>query len=165
MGKCISPKYHSPVADLSRQHFSTRQMLNLEKYADYRSLLSKAKSIAIVGLSPKDARPSNIIARYLLTAGYRVYPVNPGHTTILGLPCYANLVEIQEAIDIVNIFRRSAEVYPIVETAVNIGAKVIWMQQGIVHLEAKELALRNGLEVVMDRCIKIDHMNVFSSFH
>lgn len=133
-------------------------MLNLDKYADSRPLLIRAKSIAVVGLSPKEARPSNMVARYLIEVGYRVYPVNPGQSSILGLTCYAELRDISDPIDIVDIFRRSEEVYPIVEAAVEIGAKAVWMQQGIVHPEAAEFAVRHGLEVFMDRCIKIEHM-------
>ena len=133
-------------------------MLKLDKYADSRPLLIRAKSIAVVGLSPKEARPSNMVARYLIEAGYRVYPVNPGQSSILGLTCYADLRDIPDPIDIVDIFRRSEEVYPIVEAAVEIGAKAVWMQQGIIHREAAEFAVRHGLEVFMDRCIKIEHM-------
>lgn len=133
-------------------------MLKLDKYADSRPLLIRAKSIAVVGLSPKEARPSNMVARYLIEVGYRVYPVNPGQSSILGLTCYADLRDISDPIDIVDIFRRSEEVYPIVEAAVEIGAKAVWMQQGIIHPEAAEFAVRHGLEVFMDRCIKIEHM-------
>lgn len=136
-------------------------MLNIEKYADYRPLFSTARSIAIVGLSPKEMRPSNMVARYLIAAGYNVYPVNPGQRKILGLTCYADLFDIPGEIDIVNIFRRSEEVLPIVEAAVQIGAKAVWMQQGIIHHEAAALALQHGLEVIMDRCIKVDHMSIF----
>jgi predicted CoA-binding protein len=138
-------------------------MLNIEKHLDLLPCLSVAKSIAVVGLSPKESRPSNMVARYLISAGYTVYPVNPGQNSILGLHCYSALEEIEEKIDIVNIFRRSEEVYPIVESAVEIGAKVVWMQQGIKHHEAAKFAEKNGLFVVMDRCIKVDHMNLIPS--
>ncbi len=136
-------------------------MLNLDKYADYKPLLSSARKIAVVGLSPKEARPSNMVARYLLSVGYTVYPVNPGQTNILGLKCYANLRDVPDTIDIVNIFRRSAEVYPIVQDAVAIGARAVWMQQGITHPDAQKFALTHGLDVVMDRCIKVDHLHLF----
>ena len=136
-------------------------MLKLDHYADSKPLLSKAKSIAVVGLSPKEARPSNMVARYLMEAGYRVYPVNPGQSSILGLPCYADLVDIPDKIDVVDIFRRSEAVYPIVEAAVQIGAKAVWMQQGIMHREAAEFAVRHGLEVFMDRCIMVEHKALF----
>jgi predicted CoA-binding protein len=136
-------------------------MLNIEKHLDLRPLLQEAKSIAVVGLSPKEARPSNMVARYLIATGYTVYPVNPGQNSILGLHCYSELQEIPDRIDIVNIFRRAEEVHPIVESAIRIGAKAIWMQQGIRNPEAATLAEKNGLIVVMDRCIKVDHMNLF----
>ena len=135
-------------------------MLTIEKYTDYRTLLKNTTTIAIVGLSPKESRPSNMVARYLIEAGYRVLPVNPGQECILGLRCYPRLTEITERIDMVNIFRRSEMVYPIAEDAVRIRAKAIWMQQGIVHPEAAAFAEKNGLEVVMDRCIKVEHMRI-----
>jgi len=135
-------------------------LLNIEKYTDYRTLLQNTATIAIVGLSPKEVRPSNLVARYLIGAGYRVLPVNPGQKSILGLHCYPRLTEITEKVDIVNIFRRVEEVFPIVEDAVRIGAKAVWMQQGIVHHEAAVFAEKHGLEVIMDRCIKVEHMRI-----
>jgi predicted CoA-binding protein len=138
-------------------------LLNIEKYTDYRTLLQNTTTIAIVGLSPKEARPSNMVARYLIEAGYRILPVNPGQKNILGLQCYSGLTEITEPVDMVNIFRRSEEVYPIVEDAVRIGAKAIWMQQGIVHPGAAALAAKHGLEVIMDRCLKVEHMRIVTA--
>ncbi len=114
-------------------------------------------TIAMVGLSPKRHRPSHKVARYLIDAGCTIIPVNPGQDWILGLPCYPDLLAIKESIDVVNIFRRADQVLSIVEDALSIGAKVIWMQQGIINEEAAELAGKAGLVVVMDRCIKIDH--------
>lgn len=122
-----------------------------------QQLLRKSKVIAIVGLSPKTARPSNMVARYLLAQGFTVIPVNPGQTEILGQPCYSSLAEISEHIDIVNIFRRSEDVPPIVEEAIAIGAHAVWMQLGITHSQAAKQAELAGLTVVMDRCIKVDH--------
>lgn len=138
-------------------------MISISQFADYSSLLRDAKTIAVVGLSPKENRPSNMVARYLITAGYTVFPINPGHTEILGLQCHASLLDIPVKIDIVDIFRNSTDILPIVEDAIQIGAKVIWMQQGIINEEAAEYARRHGLTMVMDRCIKIDHQNAFSS--
>jgi len=135
-------------------------LLNIKKYTDYRTLLQNTTTIAIVGLSPKEVRPSNMVARYLIEAGYKVVPVNPGQTSILGLHCYPRLTEITEKVDIVNIFRRVEEVFPIAEDAVRIGAKAVWMQQGIVHHEAAVFAEKHGLEVIMDRCIKVEHMRI-----
>lgn len=136
-------------------------MLNIERFADHRPLLTAAKAIAVVGLSPKEERPSNMVARYLIAAGYRVYPVNPGQSAILDRICYASLLDIPEPVDIVNIFRRSEAVYSIVKDAVRIGAKAVWMQQGIINREAAVFAGEHGLEVVMDRCIMVEHRRFF----
>ena len=121
------------------------------------AILRVSRTIAVVGLSPRLERPSNQVARYLVAAGYRVIPVNPGHAEILGLPCFPNLRQISEPVDMVNVFRRASQVLPIVEDAIAIGAKVLWLQLGVVNEEAADLAARSGLSVVMDRCIKIDH--------
>lgn len=120
-------------------------------------ILQTYKKIAVVGLSPKTFRPSHSVARYLVQAGFEIFPVNPGHETILERKSYARLSDIPEPIEIVDIFRRSEDVLPIVEEAIKIGAKVIWMQSGIVNEAAAKLALENGLDVVMDACIKVEH--------
>ena len=114
-------------------------------------------TIAVVGLSPKPERPSNQVARYMLETGYQIIPVNPGHHQILNQTCYPDLLSVPGNIDIVNIFRRSDQVMPIVQDAITKEAKVIWMQEGIVNEEAAKLARDQGLFVIMDRCIKIDH--------
>ena len=126
------------------------------------ALLTESSSIAIVGLSPKGDRPSNMVGRYLLDKGYIVYPVNPGQTEILGQTCYADVTALPDAIDIIDIFRKSADVLPVVEQIVKLPRrpKAIWMQQGIVNTEAAALAEKNGIMVIMDRCIKIDHQNL-----
>ena len=123
-------------------------------------LLKEYKTIAVVGLSPKENRPSNQVARYLIEAGYNIIPVNPGQSEILGKTCYPDLKSIPEHIDIIDIFRRTEDVPPIVVDAISINAKVIWMQQGIVNEEAAALARKAGLTVIMDRCLKVDHMNL-----
>lgn len=120
-------------------------------------VLNTYKKIAVVGLSPTTHRPSHSVAAYLAESGYEIFPVNPGHTEILGRTCYPSLNHIPEPIEIVDIFRRAEEVFPIVQSAIEIGAKVIWMQSGIVNEEAARLALDAGLEVVMDACMKIEH--------
>ena len=140
-------------------------MLHIPSHKDYSAILTSAKNIAVVGLSPKAARPSNDVARYLIGVGYTVYPVNPGQDSILGLKCYPSLDALSASIDIVNIFRRPSEVLPIVEAAVEIGASTVWMQEGIVNTEAADYAEAHGLQVVMDRCIKIDHMNLAPIAH
>ncbi len=123
-------------------------------------LLKKYRNIAIVGLSPKKNRPSNQVAVYLMEAGYNIIPVNPGQQEILGKKCYPDLESIPEPIEIVDIFRRPEDLPPIVESAIKIGAKVIWMQQGIVNEDAAAIAKKAGLTVVMDRCLKVDHLNL-----
>ena len=122
-----------------------------------QQILTSSQTIAVVGLSPKESRPSNMVARYLLEAGYRVIPVNPGQDEILGQTCYPDLVSIPDLVDLVDIFRRSEDVVPVVEEAVKIKAKAVWMQQGIINETAAQLARDAGLAVVMDRCIKVDH--------
>ena len=120
-------------------------------------ILSSAKNIAVVGISDKPARDSYLVASYLKEAGYKIFPVNPKLESILGMQCYENLQEIQDPIDIVDIFRRSEFVIPIVEDALRIKARTIWMQLGVINEEAAQLALRSGLNVIMNRCIKIEH--------
>lgn len=126
------------------------------------AILQQAKTIAVIGLSPKADRPSNQVARYLMAAGYRVIPVNPGQDTILGQPCYPDLYAVPDRIDIVDIFRNPADVPPIVDAAIAVGARTVWMQQGITHAAAAAKAQAAGLTVIMDRCLKIDHQNLMS---
>ncbi len=121
-------------------------------------IFAASRTIAVVGLSPKTNRPSNQVALYLQQAGFRIIPVNPGQTEILGEPCYPDLQSIPEPVDVVDIFRRSEQVEPVVRDAIAISAKVIWMQQGIVNVEAAAIAEQAGLTVIMDRCMKVDHM-------
>ena len=127
-----------------------------------KSLLKESTTIAVVGMSPKSRRPSNYVANYLIAQGYTVIPVNPGHDEILGLTCYPELRAIPVAVDIVDIFRKSSEVGAIVGQAVGIGAKAVWMQQGIVSEVAAKRAMDAGLYVVMDRCIKVEHSRLIS---
>ena len=131
-----------------------------ENIAIIRKVLRESKTIAVVGLSQKPDRPSYQVASYLMEVGYTIIPVNPSQDTILGLTCYPNLRAIPTPVDIVDIFRRQEEVTPIVEDAINIGARCIWMQKGIVNEEAAAKAEAAGLTVIMDRCAKIDHMNL-----
>ena len=120
-------------------------------------IFAETRTIAVVGLSPKSGRPSNQVARYLLEAGFTVIPVNPGQEEILGQPCYPDLRAIGRPVDLVDIFRRADQVEPIVRDAIEIGARVVWMQQGIVNERAAALAEQAGLTVIMDRCLKVDH--------
>jgi predicted CoA-binding protein len=127
---------------------------------EIRELLKSVKVIAVVGLSPKEDRPSNMVARYLKEKGYKVIPVNPGHDEILGEKSYPSLPSIPEKVDVVNIFRKSSEVLPVVEEAIKLKPKCIWLQLGIVNDEAKRLAEENGIFFVQDRCIKIEHQRL-----
>jgi predicted CoA-binding protein len=111
----------------------------------------------VVGLSAKRYRPSYGVAEYMQRAGYRIIPVNPHETEVLGEKCYPDVDSVPEPIDIVDIFRRSEFVPEIVEAAIRKGAKVMWMQEGVIHEEAARRAQEAGLEVVMDRCILKDH--------
>lgn len=135
-------------------------MINLNNISEIPQLLTEAQVIAVVGLSPKAERPSNMVARYLKQAGYIVIPVNPGHDQILGERCYPSLLDVPIRIDIANIFRRSEDVGPIVHQAIEKGCTAIWMQQGIVNHDAAAQAKQHGIKVVMDRCIKVDHDNL-----
>lgn len=135
-------------------------ILSAEYVTKIRRILEDSKTIAVVGLSPKPQRPSHRVTRYLLAAGYTIIPVNPGQDTILGLPCYPNLRAIPMPVDLVDIFRRPEAVLPVVEEAIAIGSRFIWMQEGIVNDEAAAKAEAAGLEVIMDRCTMVDHMNL-----
>jgi uncharacterized protein len=136
----------------------------LLQVSEITRLLNEVSSIAIVGLSPKEQRPSNMVGRYLLDAGFTIYPVNPGQKEILGETCYADLRSIPHPIDIVDIFRKSEDVLPIVEQLLELNPlpRAVWMQQGIVNEAAAQLARKKGVFVVMDRCIKVDHHNLLS---
>ncbi|MFC1974176.1 CoA-binding protein [Chloroflexota bacterium] len=121
------------------------------------AVLNSSRVVAIVGLSSKPERPSYRVASYLKEHGYTIVPVNPGISEILGERCYPNLTLIPEAVDVVDIFRASVDVLPIVEEAVKIGAKTVWMQEGIVNEEASAVAREAGLQVVMDKCMLKEH--------
>ncbi|MBO8163410.1 MAG: CoA-binding protein [Brevibacillus sp.] len=124
-----------------------------------REILKEARTIAVVGCSNNPERTSYMIAEALQQAGYRIIPVNPTieGETVLGEKVVGSLTDIREPVDIVNVFRRSEHVLPVAEEAVKIKPKVLWMQLGIVNEEAAQLAEQHGVEVVMDRCIKVDH--------
>jgi len=127
-----------------------------------RDLLSSAKVIAVVGLSSKRSRASFGVSRYMQDAGYRIIPVNPNESEVLGEKVYADLDAIPKdvKIDIVNIFRRSEEVPEVVEVAIRLGAPAIWMQEGVMHDEAAAAARTAGIFVVMDRCLLKDHQRL-----
>lgn len=124
-------------------------------------ILQNSHTIAVVGLSSRQHRPSYGVAQYLQSAGYRIIPVNPTETEVLGEKAYARLEDIPEHVDIVDIFRRSEFVPEIVESAIQIGARAVWMQEGVIHPEAAERARAAGLCVVMDKCILKEHIKRF----
>jgi predicted CoA-binding protein len=142
---------NSPV---NRSRFATTAL-------DRLRILESYKRIAMVGLSANPFRPSHFAAIYLLSEGYDVIPVNPNEKQILGKTSYATLRDIPGQIDVVDIFRARSAVPALVEDAIAIGAKVIWMQLGVIHEAAAERARQAGLEVVMDRCMKIEHARFF----
>lgn len=126
-----------------------------------RRILARSKTIAVVGLSAQWHRPSYFAAKYMQEHGYRVIPVNPMYESILGEKSYQRLADIPEKIDIVDCFRRSAEIPAIARDAIAIGAKVLWMQLGVENAEARRKAEAAGLEVVENRCVKIEHGRFF----
>ncbi|MDE3135446.1 MAG: CoA-binding protein [Acidobacteriota bacterium] len=124
-------------------------------------ILKNGRTIAVVGLSSKPFRPSRGVAEYMQSVGYRIVPVNPMETEILGEKAYERLEDIPFPVDIVNVFRRSEFVPDIVKSAIAIGARAIWMQEGVLHAEAAEMARQAGLQVVMDSCIMKEHVKRF----
>ena len=129
-----------------------------------KHLLEESRNIAVVGLSDKPYRTSHAIARTLQRFGYKIFPVNPNlEEPVLGEEPYATVEEIPERVDIVNVFRRSEKVSPVARDAVAAGAKVLWMQMGVINEEAAQYAEEHGLTVVMDRCIKVDYASLVGS--
>ena len=126
-----------------------------------RRILETNKVIAIVGISPKEDRPSHGVAKFLMARGYTVIPVNPGQSEILGQPCYASLKDIPVKVDMVDVFRKAEDIPPIAAAAIAIGARSLWLQLGIINQEAAETAAVAGLDVVMDRCPKIEIPRLF----
>lgn len=120
-------------------------------------ILNEARTVAVVGLSSRPDRPSYGVAKYLKSAGFRVIPVNPEETEVLGERAYAKLEDVPEKIDVVDVFRRPEFVPEIVDSAIRVGAKAVWMQQGVVNEPAAERARQAGLAVVMDRCMLKEH--------
>ena len=118
------------------------------------------QTIAVVGMSPKPERPSHYVSMYMKEQGYNIIPVNPGHNEIAGIKCYPSLQDIEEPVDVVDVFRRSEYIVPIAESAINIGAKALWLQDGVINYEAAKLAEESGLIVIMDDCILRRHKQV-----
>ena len=133
--------------------------------AALRRILNTHKRVAIVGLSADWSRPSFFTAKYLLERGFEVIPVNPKYAEILGQECYPDLQSIPTPVDFVDLFQKAERVPPFVDAAIAIGAKVVWMQLGIIHREAAQKARDAGLEVVMDRCMKIEYARIFGGLN
>ena len=133
--------------------------------SNLRRILRSSHTIAVVGLSAEWHRPSNFAANYMQQRGYRVIPVNPRYETVLGERCHASLESIDVPVDIVDVFRKTEDVLPIARQAIAIGARCLWQQIGVRNEEAERLAAAAGLDVVMDRCVKIEHARLFGGLH
>ena len=149
-----------PLPDISRP--------DLERYQDVRvirEILHNARTIAIVGLSPDPLRPSHFVGYYLQRHGYKVVPVNPKETEILGEKSYPSLSAIPFPVDVVDVFRRSDAVPGIAREAVQIGARALWLQFGVISREGADIAEQGGLQVVVDRCMKVEHARNMGRMH
>jgi uncharacterized protein len=133
--------------------------------ASLRRILRGCRTVAVVGLSAEWHRPSYFAAKYLQQHGYRIVPVNPRYSEVLGERCYATLAEIPLPVDMVDVFRRTDDVLPIAEQAIAIGARCLWQQIGVDNRAATELAETAGLDVIADRCVKIEHARLFGGLH
>ena len=133
--------------------------------ASLRRILKGCRTIAVVGLSAEWHRPSYFAAKYLQARGYRIVPVNPRYTEVLGERCHASLEDIPHPVDMVDVFRREADLPPIARAAVAIGARCLWQQLGVRSAEADAIVRAAGLDSVMDRCVKIEHARLFGGLH
>jgi predicted CoA-binding protein len=143
-------------------------LADINKYQDptvIREIMHTARTIAIVGLSSNPLRPSNFVGFYMQRHGYRVIPVNPNETEVRGEKSYASLGDIPFEVDVVDVFRASQFVPPIAEDAVKIGAKSLWLQFGVISGEGARIAEQGGLQVVMDRCMKVEHARHMGRMH
>ena len=137
----------------------------VDDIAGLRRILTRSRSIAVVGVSANWYRPSYFAAKYMQDHGYRIYPVNPNYTEVLGERCFPEIAAIPGAVDIVDCFRKPEEIIPLAQAAVAKGAKVLWMQLGIRNAEAAAIAVAGGLDVVMDRCVKIEHARILGGLN
>ena len=137
----------------------------VDDVAGLRRVLLGNRVIAVVGLSPDWNRPSHFAAKYMLAHGYTIIPVNPGATEILGRKCYPDLAAIPVRVDMVDVFRKPADVMAIADAAIAIGAKCLWLQLGVINREAADKASAAGLDVVMDRCVKIEYARLFGGLN
>ncbi len=153
----IDISLNTSLSELERQYY--------QDPSDIRQLLGTAHTVAIVGLSKKPERASNFVANYLMSEGYKVIPVNPRETEILGQKCYPDLKSVPEKVDVVDIFRKPSECEAIVQDAIAIGAKAVWMQLTVINLEAAASARKAGLTTIVDRCIKMEHGRYNGNLH
>jgi len=137
----------------------------IDDIAGLRRVLALSRTIAVVGLSANWYRPSHFAAKYMQDKGFSVVPVNPAYAEVLGERCYPDLASIPRPVDMVDCFRKPGDIVPIAREAVAIGAKVLWMQLGIRNEEAARIALDGGLDVVMDRCVKIEHARILGGLN
>jgi len=140
-------------------------MAQVDDVSGIRHILLRSRTIAVIGLSGHWYRPSFFAAKYMQDHGYRIVPVNPGYEEVLGQKCYPTLRDIPHQVDIVDCFRKSDDIPPIARDAVAIGAKVLWMQLGIRNDLAARIALDAGLDVVMNRCVKIEHARILGGLN
>jgi len=140
-------------------------MAIVDDIAGLRRILAQTRTIAVVGLSANWYRPSYFAAKYMQDHGYRIVPVNPAYTEVLGERCYPSLAAIPGPVDMVDCFRKPGEIVALAHAAVAKGAKVLWMQLGIRNDEAAQIATAAGLDVVMDRCVKIEHARILGGLH
>jgi uncharacterized protein len=133
--------------------------------AERLDIIRNARIVALVGVSANPIRSSNFVASYLVRTAMRTYPVNPAYDEVLGVKCYSSLAELPETPDVVDIFRRPEAIPGVVEEAIEIGAKVVWLQLGLRHDEAAQRAADAGLQVVQDRCLKIEHARWHGGLH
>jgi len=137
----------------------------VDDVAGLRRVLQDNRVLAVVGLSPNWNRPSYFAAKYMLEHGYTVIPVNPGAAEILGQKCYPDLASIPCKVDLVDVFRKPEDALPIAEEAIRIGAKCLWLQLGVINRQGADRACGAGLDVVMDRCVKIEYARLFGGLN
>lgn len=142
----------------------TKVMLEADPVTRLR-ILREAETVALVGVSANPIRSSNFVASYLTRTDFTMYPVNPMYDEVLGLECYPSLRDLPVVPDIVDVFRREDQIPGVVEEAIEVGAKVVWFQLGLRHDEAARMAIEAGLEVVQDRCLKIEHARFSGGLH
>jgi uncharacterized protein len=137
----------------------------VDDVAGLRRILARSRTLAVVGLSAQWYRPSYFAAKYMQDHGYRIVPVNPRYEEVLGQKCYPDLRSIPHPVDLVDCFRKASDIPPLAEDSIAIGAKVLWMQLGIVNEAAAQRAVAAGLDVVMNRCVKIEHARILGGLN